>query len=368
MAGMAFDGEKTCSRCGAPMHQAQDWCTSCGSGASSASGPRPGWRSAALAIGATGALALGASAAAYAALQQAPAERPAHLAQTPSTTAPATPGTATTPGQATPGTTIPTVPGGAPPPSSTPSLKTPSTLPRIPPSTPSPTTNGRGAAQTTTSSPAGGTGSNPNKGSRAGKGPNGTGEGKGGNGLEPAGSGHNSEEQVEGNESGTKSGQPVAILLDTDAAHLYNPGKLAAGRFGDPSLAIDGDVTTAWTVQLEPAEAPSVGAGLRLDLNASLRVAQVTLTAETLGITVQVYGTTSATPPESLSSEGWVRLSKQHLVKKRDATIDLGDSKKHFRQLLLWIVKAPTSAGGQFSGSEVAIDELQLYEPKSPSR
>lgn len=367
MTAMGIDGEKTCSRCDAPMHQAQDWCLQCGLGASRGTGAGPGWRSAALAIGATGALVLGASAAAYAALQQSPPKRLAHVAQTPPSTAPSTPGTATTPGQATPGATIPNTPGGAQPPS-TPSLKTPSTLPRIPSSTPTPTTNGRGAAQTTTSSRSGGAGSNGNKGPNAGKGRGRAGEGKEGNNANPPGKTHNNEEQGEGTESVTKPGQPIAILLDTDAAHLYNPDKLAASRFGDPSLAIDGDATTAWTMQLEPAEAPSVGAGLDLALNASLSVAQLTLITETVGITVQIYGARSATPPESLSSEGWVRLSKQHLVKKRNATIELGDSKKRFKQLLVWIVKAPTSVGGQFAGSEVAIDQIQLYEPKRGSR
>jgi hypothetical protein len=157
------------------------------------------------------------------------------------------------------------------------------------------------------------------------------------------------------------------VLLDTNAAAIYNPGNLAASRFGDPSLAIDGDTTTAWTVKLQGSEAPAVGAGLTLDLKAPLKIAQLTLITESVGMTVQVYGTKSAKVPQALHSEEWVRLSKAHVVKKRKASITLSEDKKAFRQLLVWIAQAPTSGSGQFTTSEVSIDEIQLYEPSGSS-
>ena len=47
--------------------------------------------------------------------------------------------------------------------------------------------------------------------------------------------------------------QANALLLDTNAASTYNPYAYPASDFGDPSLAIDGDVTTGWTAQVDPA-------------------------------------------------------------------------------------------------------------------
>lgn len=353
MTSMSGEGQSTCSHCGASMQEAQDWCLQCGLGARQGAPSGPGWRSAALAIGATGALALGASAAAYAALQQqrSPAKRVTTVAQKPPLT--------TTPAPGAPGseTATPNGQNGSPQASTTtPSLKTSTTPPQIPSSTPTPTSNGVGSAQPPTSD-----GTNASKTNGKGK----NAKDQQGNGSGSSGNSPSNTEGGEGEgEPGTQSSQPVAILLDTDAARLYNPGNLAAPRFGDPSLAIDGDATTAWTVQLEQTEAPAVGAGLTLDLNAPLSVAQLTLITETVGITVQIYGTKRANPPESLSSKGWVPLSKRHLVKKRKATIALGESKHRFRQLLVWIWKAPTSSAGQFTGSPIAIDEVQLYEPK----
>lgn len=313
--------QRTCAKCGAPMQGSQDWCLQCGAGR-----PRggPGWRSAALAIAATGVLALGAAAAAYAALQQKSPGKA--VAQTQTTTTSTTTALSTTaPPSGTP-TQTPSPSSVTTTTTSTPAaqLKTPSKPPKVPGVTSTPTKKTTSTTSTSTST----TGKEPTSGS----------EGKG--------------------------GQPVAVLLDADAAQLYNPRNLASARFGDPSLAIDGDASTAWTMQLEASEAPQVGAGLTLDLNAQLKVAQLTLVTETLGITVQIYGTKSAKTPQSLESEEWVRLSRPHLVKKRKATIDLSQDSKPFRQLLVWIISAPTSSSGQFTASSAAINEIQLYEPK----
>lgn len=343
-----MSGERTCSNCGASMLEAQDWCLQCGTGAPRSPRTGPGWRSAAMALGATGVLVLGAAAAAYAALEKhSPNKPPTPVAQTPpATTPPTTTQTTTPPPTSTPSTTPP--PSITPPPAGTtthqPSLNTPSTPPKIPATTPTP--NGGQKKRHTTTNTTTTKSTSTTKTST-------TSTTTAGETISPG------EEELQTNGKG-----PVAVLLDADAAQVYNPGKFAAARFGDPSLAIDGDATTAWTMQLEPSDAPNVGAGLSLDLNAQLKIAQITLISETVGMAVQIYGTTSKTLPESLSSEEWVRLSKAHVVKKRKATIDLHESSKRFRQLLVWIAKAPTSSSGQFTGSDVAINELQLYEAK----
>ena len=57
-----------------------------------------------------------------------------------------------------------------------------------------------------------------------------------------------------------------SILLDTNAASTYNPYNYPESDFGDPSLTIDGDTTTGWTAQVEPATAPKMAEGVLIDL------------------------------------------------------------------------------------------------------
>lgn len=358
-----MSSERTCSHCDASMQEGQDWCLKCGAGGPQSGRVGPGWRTAALVLGSTGALVLGAAAAAYAALQQgSPAKPPTPVAQTPVTT---TTSTTTTPAVPPPSTGTPQ---STPPPSTTTpegALSTPSTPPKIPgvAKTPASTTtttttvSGTKSKSTTSSSTTSSGTSSSTSSSGTGTSTTTTTTSSSTEEAQPE------EETLPSESEEGKPGQPVAMLLDTNAAQIYNPRKLAESRFGDPSLAIDGDTTTAWTMQLEGSEAPNVGAGLSLNLKASLKVSELTLITETLGITVKIYGTKSKKPPQKLSSKEWVQLSHAHSVKKRKATIKLSDSKKSFRRLLVWIVNAPTSAAGQFTASEVAIDEIQLYEP-----
>jgi hypothetical protein len=358
---MRMSGERRCPNCGAPLQEAQDWCLQCGAAAAESGRTAPGWRSAALAIGATSALALGAAAAAYAALEQHPARRrPTPVTQTPpvtSQTAPPTSSPGVTPGTTTPGARLPSLP------SSPPALNTPSGVPQIPSSTPTPHGHEEGEG--------GGEGNGREEGregnGRSGRHHNGHGHSNGGGQRHQGGESTESpggEPEGEAGEGEKRRNQPLPILLDTNAAEVYDPQHLPTSRFGDPSLAIDGEATTAWSVQLEPAQAPAVEVGLELDLNAALRVVKLSLVTETPGMTVQVYGTSDRTLPASLSSTAWVRLSHAHLVKKRRATIELKEATKRFRRLLIWVMKAPTSSGGQPTGSEVKLNEVQLYEPR----
>lgn len=336
-----MSGERTCSSCGASMQQAQDWCLQCGRVARGNERGGPGWRSAALAIGATAALALGAAAAAYAALEQhAKPRRPPVLAQTPATQTPSTP-QPSTPGSTTPGTTPEaTTPGGSTAsPGQPETLEPATTLPRVPAATPTPGGHGQPPAK-----PARGKGKTPAKRQKS--------------------KGEGTRKQEEKASEGEKGNQAVLLLLDPNAAEVYNPEAFPATRFGDPSLAIDGEARTAWSVELEPAQAPGVDAGLSLNLNAAISVAKLTLITETPGIVVQIYGTSAHKLPTSLSSEEWVRLSRPHLVKQRKGTIELQEASKRFRSLLIWVLKAPVSSSGQFTAVEAKINELQLYEAK----
>jgi hypothetical protein len=341
--------QRTCSNCGTPMQASQGWCLQCGAGAPDRLRPGPGWRSATLAIGGAAVLALGAAAAAYAALAQHPPPKPKApvVAQKPAAPTTGTPLPSTpspTPGSVPPSNT------GVPPVESQPeTLKTPpARLPKIPSPTPTPTgkrADGQGGKPTSKAN---------EKATKPG------GKGNESSSTEPGGE---SRKSAEGRESTRKqNSQSVPILLDPNAAQVYDPNDLPVSRFGDPSLAIDGEATTAWTVQLEPAEAPQVDAGVSLDLKAALGIAKLTLITETPGITVQVYGTSARKLPQTLTSEEWVRLSRAHLIKQRKGTIELSESRHRFRQLLIWVVNAPTSSSGQFTAAEVKVNELQVYE------
>ena len=214
------------------MAGAQDWCLHCGAGApGSLDAGGPGWRSATTILALTAILVLGAAAAAYAALSNADAHKTHSVtvvAQTPTPVTP-TPTTPVTPAPTTPGAVTPTpTPTTPTTPTVNPLLPTGSTKPpKIPLTAPTPKSSG--TTTTPSSTPeANGTAPGSSTGSKAG----------GGTATEKL---------------------PAAILLDTDAATTYNPYGYPASEFGDPSLAIDGDPTTAWTAQVKPDCGPEDG-------------------------------------------------------------------------------------------------------------
>ena len=195
------------------------------------------------------------------------------VAQAPTTTTPTTPGAASTPGAATPGTA--TTPGALGTPTTIKPLPGTSTPPKIPLSAPTP------KSPSATTTPSTGTGS----------GESGTGTTK--SSTKPSG--------------GTTTPEPTPILLDTNAAVTYNPYGYPASEFGDPSLAIDGETSTAWTAQVNPAVAPKMAEGLAVDLKTGQRVGTLKLISSTPGMTVQVYGANGASLPASITDPAWTR-------------------------------------------------------------
>ena len=99
-------------------------------------------------------------------------------------------------------------------------------------------------------------------------------------------------------------------MLDTNAASTYNPAGSPPQWFGDPSLAIDGDPTTGWTAQVNPATAPNVAVGLLIDLKSAEKVAAAKLVTTSPGITVRIYGTTASTAPATITDKAWTALTK----------------------------------------------------------
>jgi hypothetical protein len=318
------ESARACANCGAALDDGQDWCLQCGTAVpGSLEGGGPGWRSATTVLAVTAVLVLGAAAAAYAALTQPaprkPAPRVITVAQVPATTPATTPTTPPTPGALGTPTTIKPLPST-------------STAPKIPLTAPTP-------------KPSESTGS-------------GTGTTNAGTGESGAGT----------NKSNTNSGgtttteQPSPILLDTNAASTYNPYGYPTSWFGDPSLAIDGETSTAWTAQVNPAVAPKMAEGLAIDLKTAQKVGSIKLITSTPGMSVQMYGANGTALPASITAPAWVALSPSLDAKKRTTKVKLRDANKAFRFITLWISQAPQSAVGTATApGHVSVNELELF-------
>jgi hypothetical protein len=340
---------RSCKSCGAKLDEGQEWCLQCGAGAPGSIVKETDWRPLAVLAAAGVILLAGAGTAAYAALNQQPAKPPTHLviAQVapPAATAPPT-GSAlgTTPTPTTPGATpTPTTPGTTKSggafgktqgstlglPSST--IKPPK-LPAVVPTphtslpTPTPSTNAGSTPTTTTPTATTPTATTPTA------------------------------------TTPTQPQTPNPILLDTDAASNYNPSGYPVSYFGDPSLAIDGETTTAWTAQVEPKAAPLMAEGLALDLKTPTRVGSLEVLTSTPGATVEIYGANGSTLPASITDPAWTKLKGSHFMKNKKATIKLGAGSKAFRFFVLWFVKAPATSTPTAPG-QVSISEAVLYPP-----
>ncbi|HWX87861.1 MAG TPA: hypothetical protein VNX67_06795 [Solirubrobacteraceae bacterium] len=335
-----------CSKCGLPLQEGQDWCLQCGTGRPGSLSGGPGWRTGVAILGATALLAIGASVAAYAALNKAkPKPKVAVVAVSGAGTTSTPTATLTTPGATTPGATPPpgtptTVKAAAPPkiPLQTPTPKSTSGANNeannalFPPETKTTTTKTTSTATTPTKT----TGESP-------------------------------ESSKEGSGSGTKTGSeseaPSPILLDTNAASVYNPYAYPATLFGDPSLAIDGEEKTAWTAQVQAAVAPKMAEGLILDLKSPQKLGSVTVKTTTTTVNVEVYGALGKTPPASISDPGWKRLVGLKVLKKKSTALKLRTEGKGFRYIVLWLAKAPASSTAANPGA-VAINEFELFPSK----
>jgi hypothetical protein len=337
-----------CSKCGLPLQDGQDWCLQCGTGAPGALSGGPGWRTGIAILGATALLVTGASVAAYAALNKAKPKPKTTVAvvkgvgttTVPPTSTPATPGA--TPGATTPTPGTPTTVKAAPPPKiplQTPTPKsaggenTEANNALFPPETK--TTKTPGTPSTTTK-----TSSEPTVSPK---------ESSGSEGAEA--------------KPESKAEAPSPILLDTNAASVYNPYSYPASLFGDPSLAIDGEVATAWTAQVQPAVAPKMAEGLVLDLKSPEKLGSVVVETTTTGITVEVYGAVGKTLPSSISDPAWKRIVGLKVLKKKKTTLKLKTEGKGYRYIVLWLAKAPATSTPANPGA-VAINEFELFPPK----
>jgi len=318
------------------MAPGQDWCLQCGAGAPG-SLAAPSWRSAAAVLSAAAILVLGAAVAAYAALSNGtskPRVVTTTIAQVPAPTA-------ITPAPTTPGA-LPGVPGAT--------SKANPTLPFgnvKPPKIPLTASTPKAAGTNTATNPFF---------------PTNTGASKTGASKTKAPTSTSTTPSTSATGGTGKESQPKAILLDTNAATTYNPYDLPAAQFGDPSLAIDGDPSTAWTAVVDPAHAPSMAEGLLIDLKSQQKLSALKLLTATPGMTVQVYGTNALTAPTSITDPAWIPLSRSVVAKKKHLRLKLRDSGKAFNFVTLWISIAPKSAvGTPEAPGHVDINELELF-------
>jgi hypothetical protein len=335
--------ERTCRNCGTPLRDGQEWCLQCGAGQPGSIGGRRGWGPlstltlvAVLLVGA----AVAAGAAALGAHETAPprtltvAQAPTPpVTSTPTTSTPVVPGTSSTPTPKAPAVKAPKGETGA----NNPLFPSTGKPPKIPSTTSTPKSSG--------TEPKSGTESKPTETTPATTTP--------------------SESESEGG-AGTKAEQPSAILLDTDAASTYNPYNYPEAGFGDAALAIDGEVSTAWTAQVQPSSAPQMAEGLLIDLKASMKLGSVKLITVTPGMTVQLYGTDGHKAPSTITEPGWTPLSSSRVLKKKTTTVKLHTGSRTFRYVVVWIVKAPASAvGTPQAPGHVDLNEVELFPPAS---
>ena len=331
--------QRTCAKCGAAMAGDQDWCLQCGAGApNSIAGTS--WRPAAAVLGATAILALGAAAAAYAALTKSTGKAPVVTTTVARVSVPTTTTPSGTPTTSVPGTT---------------STPTPS-APATPPKTGAGALPGLGAVKPPRIPLTAVTPKAPIKHAVA--------RGLLGTGITTTPKPSTPSSTGGAGASGEES-QPTAIVLDTNAASTYNPYNYPASDFGDPSLAIDGDTSTAWSAQVIPVDAPRMAVGLLIDLKAKQKVSALALVTSTPGMTVQVYGSNGDAAPTSITDPAWIALGPPKVVEKKHLRIALRtptavSAINGFRFLTVWISRAPASSTPEAPG-HVSINEVELF-------
>ncbi|HEU4655922.1 MAG TPA: hypothetical protein VFR97_00270 [Capillimicrobium sp.] len=340
-ADAAVAVERACPSCGAALAPDQEWCLECGTAAAGRSGGLPGWRTAAATIAVCLTLASGAVAAAYAAINsddtvpprttiaQAPVDEGTDLGAAPALDTPAS----------TPAAPAADASAEAPPPADPPAASAPASTP-APAAAPAP-------AATPTPTPSSGGGTTTDEGTDT------PGSSKGGD-----------DQQQDGDDvPGDRPAEPpvqheplVPVDLAGVTATTYDPAAHAPETFTDPAAAIDGDPATSWTATLTPEQIAQPNVGLSLDLGEAIGVRRLVLTPTSPGTTVEVYGTTKATPPASADDPAWTSLATQLDVQGK-TKIPLGDGSDKVRHLLVVFADGPVDGSTSVGISELALSE-----------
>jgi hypothetical protein len=159
----------------------------------------------------------------------------------------------------------------------------------------------------------------------------------------------------------THPAAPQLISLCSSCARDYNPDAISGPKTQNPNLvgyAVDGDPGTAWTTQIYYDNTlGKPGVGLYVDAGKPVDAGTLSLTTQTPGYAVSIYGRTSTPNPDTFDTGpgGWVKIGSAPAVSARQK-ITLSTGSTAYRYYLVWI----TSLGGR---SQVAINEVRLYTP-----
>jgi type II secretory pathway pseudopilin PulG len=151
-------------------------------------------------------------------------------------------------------------------------------------------------------------------------------------------------------ESYDKPEPPAVIALGADAASTFDPRDRAGGLTGDPADAIDGRRKTAWEAPVNTDGRVEIG--LLVSLDKPKAIEKVRLLAGTPGFSVELYGSKLGTAPDDApgATKYWSKL---------DTTVDFGTDEKltvgggKFRHILLWFTDQPAD-------TKVMIPEVEL--------
>lgn len=144
------------------------------------------------------------------------------------------------------------------------------------------------------------------------------------------------------------------VSLQQDGAADYDPLGGDGEHADEASAVVDQDRQSTWSTETYPDGLIKDGVGVMVDASPGVAAAMLTVRTPTEGFTAEVYGTTSATPPEELPDDQWVRLANAREVADGER-IELETAGNRYRHYLLWITELPEGE----SAAEVA--ELRLY-------
>ncbi len=315
-----------CTHCRVPLRPDQDWCVECGAAQPGRLGRRPGWRAALTVVGATLALAGGATAASYAALTSdavveagAPAPPGADpvIAQAPAVPQP--------PAETLPAPRVEVPDVTAPAPADAPL----DPIDPVTPTTPDTDTDTRTDGGTIAGGGTGGdTGGDTDTDTET--------DADAGTGDDAAGT------------DDTGDDEPAEVALAGARLRTYDPGDRGGTRLRPATRAADGRASTAWEA---PADADGVvGIGLVITLDRATELRALELDALTPGFNVQVFGTKGPALPADVVDPAW---------EQTDETNDVGTTERlrlsgRYRHVLVWITEQPAD-------TEAAISEVRLF-------
>jgi hypothetical protein len=161
----------------------------------------------------------------------------------------------------------------------------------------------------------------------------------------------------------TKPRQTQIDLSGSDAA-LYDPDNHQLAPDGGDPHAIFNTTGTGWTAKTDPS-LPSMDVGVTLDLGSKGKgVGKIRFRTVTPGFTVQIYGAFTSDALPNVDDSRWAFIKSRKNVdgasdgnSKGDGEeiIKIADDTSKYKQLLLWITKAPTA------GSTATVRALKLF-------